>query len=181
MIQLEKIKAKITRRHLLIVGNTEAERKALISKVIDFSNFPTYRFPSGMERFEDYIEFVRKKDLYTPFYHSDKQFNGNQLFDFHIDWFYHNNALVVLEEFHKMEERWRVELLRLYIEECENHKKGTDFIHLIASQEAEEGIIEKLIPKFNLSATEKRTKRQVVEGNLEVIDLSEEHATGHIY
>ena len=165
-MDLESLKNKIKKKHLLIIGGTESERKDYITKVIAYSNFSTYRFPKGMNESDTYFDFVKKNTLYTPYHHSGKNFNSNQLFDFHLDWFYHNDSLVILEEFQEMDERWRIELLRLYILECENHKKGEKFIHLIISQDSENGIIEKLIPTIRLSENEVRTKTQVISGSL---------------
>ena len=78
-----------------------------------------------------------------------------------------------MEEFGKMEERWQIELLRIYLNEIENRKKEEKKIHLIISQESEDGLIEKISKVIQSRINERRTKKQIVEQNLEIIDISE--------
>ncbi len=166
-----KLENIITKKHLLIVGGTEMERRKMISKLIEKTNFETFRFPRGMKSFEEYIDFVRKEKLYTPWYETKGKHGINQVYDFHFDWIHDNHCLVVIEDIHMMEEPWNLNIISLYINEVENHKKGEKFIHLVISQDEEYDLIEKLSEEIYLSENENRTKRQIVEGSLKVIEL----------
>lgn len=160
----------LNKKHLLIVGKSELERRNFVSNLIENANYETFRFPSKMRRFDEYYDFVKKEHLYNPWYES-KSYNGNQILDFHWDWIAENNSLLVLEEFDYMDERWKIELLRIFLNETENRKKGENKIKVILSQESENELIDKLTNVINRKENEKRTKRQIVEQNLELINI----------
>jgi hypothetical protein len=168
---IEKIKNILNKKHLLVIGKSEIERRDFISELIVEVNFEIIRFPSNMKLFDEYYEFIKKEKLYKPWYRT-KSYNGNQILDFHWDWISESNSLIIIEEFELMEESYKIELLRIYLNEIENRKKGEKKIHLIISQESEYGLIEKLSKVIDIRANEKRTKNQVVEQNLEIIDIS---------
>jgi len=168
---IETLKLILKKKHLLIIGKFETERSRLISELILQTNFETFRFPKGMNSIDEYITFVRKKKLFTPWYSKKGKFGSNQILDFHRDWISENNSLVVFEEFQDMEERWKLDLLDSYLSEVENRKKGQKIIHLIISQEKEDGLIDKLSKSARLLENERRTKRQIIEGSLEIIEL----------
>ena len=130
--------------------------------------FETFRFPSNMKLFDEYYDFIKKEQLYRPWYDA-KTYNGNQILDFHWDWISENNSLVIVEEFELMEESWRIELLRIYLNEIEKRKKGEKKIHLIISQASENGLTEKLSKVIDVRENERRTEKQIVEQNLEII------------
>ena len=157
-------------KHLLITGKSETERRKFINDLIVGVNFEVFRFPSNMKLFDEYYEFIKKEKLYKPWYDA-KSYNGNQILDFHWDWITENNSLIIMEEFGQMEERWRIELLRIYLNEIENRKKGEKKIHLIISQESENGLTEKLAKVIDTRENERRTEKQVVLQNLEIINI----------
>ncbi|WP_027421084.1 hypothetical protein [Crocinitomix catalasitica] len=169
---IEKAKNILNKKHLLIIGKSEVERRKFINDLIVSVNFEVFRFPSNMKLFDEYYDFIKKKKLYQPWYDA-KSYNGNQILDFHWDWISENNSLIIMEEFGQMEERWRIELLRIYLNEIENRKKGEKKIHLIISQENEDGLTEKLAKVINVRENEKRTEKQIVEQNMRIIDVSE--------
>ncbi|WKN45663.1 hypothetical protein [Tunicatimonas pelagia] len=162
----------MNKKHLLIVGKTEAERRKFINDLIQGVNFEVFRFPSRMKLFDEYCDFIKKEKIYEPWYKA-KGYNVNQILDFHWDWISENNSLIIMEEFEQMEKRWRIELLRIYLNEIENRKKDEKKIHLIISQESENGLIEKLSEVMVIRESERRTEKQIVEQNLETIDISE--------
>ncbi|MEM6684344.1 MAG: hypothetical protein AAF617_01000 [Bacteroidota bacterium] len=125
-----------------------------------------------MKTFDEYYDFVKKKQLYRPWYEA-KKYNSNQILEFHYDWISQNNSLFIIEEFEYMEETWRIELLRIFINENESHKKNEKKIHLIISQQEEDGLINKLSEVIHYREKERRIRTQVVEQNLKIIDLSE--------
>ncbi len=169
---IEKTKDILNKKHLLIIGKSEIERRNFINDLIIGLNFEVFRFPSNMKLFEEYYDYIKKEKLYEPWYNA-KSYNGNQILDFHWDWISENNALIVMEEFEQMEEIWRIELLRIYLNEIENRKKGEKKIHLIISQESENGLIEKLAKVIDIRENERRTEKQVVQQNLEIINIQE--------
>ena len=168
---IEEAKSILNRKHLLVVGGTEAERQRFVDEIIITSDFETFRFPKGMKSFGEYYEFVKKKKLYHPWY-KQKTYNMHQILDFHDDWMAGNNSLVIMEELDSMEEEWKIELLRTYLSEIENHKKGEKFIHLIISQESENGLLQKLSQVVNVRENERRTSKQIVEQNIEIVDIT---------
>ena len=111
---IEKTKNILNKKHLLIIGKSEIERRNFVSDIIQSANLATFRFPAKMRLFDEYLDFIKKEKLYTPFYEA-RAYSGDQIFDFHFDWISENNSLVVMEEFDLMEERWRIELLRIYL------------------------------------------------------------------
>ena len=168
---IEDIKHILNKKHLLIIGKSEVDRRNFIHDTIKLVNLETFRFPSGMNSFDEYYEFIKKEKLYNPWYKT-KSYNANQIIDFHWEWIRENNSLIVIEEFHKMEDPWRIELLRIYLNEIENKKTNEKKIHLIISQENENGLFEELSNVINLREKERRTKKQIVEQNIEVINIS---------
>ena len=167
---IEKAQNILNRKHLLIIGKSEIERRNFINDLIVGLNFEVFRFPSNMKLFDEYYDFIKKEKLYEPWYKA-KSYNGNQILDFHWDWVSESNSLVIMEEFEQMEESWRIELLRIYLNEIENRKKGEKKIHLIISQESENELTEKLAKVIDARENEGRTERQVVGQNLEIITI----------
>ncbi len=166
----DEIINRLKKKHLLIVGKSEIERRNFVSYIIENVNYETFRFPSKMKLFDEYYDFIKKEQLYKPWYEA-KRYNGNQILDFHRDWIAENNSLLVLEEFDFMEESWKIELLRIFLNETENRKKGEDKIKVIISQDIENGLIDKLSNVIYMKENEKRTKRQIIEQNLELINI----------
>ncbi len=160
----------LNKKHLLIVGKTEIERRNFVSYIIENVNYQTFRFPSNMRLFDEYYDFIKKEQLYKPWYEA-KSYNRNQILDFHWDWIAENNSLLVLEEFDFMEEKWKIELLRIFLNETENRKKGENRIKVLLSQDNENGLIDKLSNVINMKEYEKRTKRQIIEQNLKLINI----------
>jgi hypothetical protein len=167
---IEKAKNILNKKHLLITGKSETERRKFINDLIVEVNFEVFRFPSNMKLFDEYYDFIKKEKLYKPWYDA-KSYNGNQILDFHWDWISENNSVIIMEEFEQMEERWRIELLRIYLNEIENRKKGEKKIHLIISQESENGLTEELAKVIDIRENERRTEKQVIQQNLEIIDI----------
>lgn len=91
---MENIKEILKKKHLLIIGKTEIERKNFVTKLIQLSNYETYRFPSKMKLFDDYFDSMKKMKLFKPWYES-KSYNGNAIWDFHRDWISESNSLLV--------------------------------------------------------------------------------------
>ena len=125
-----------------------------------------------MKSYDDYYDFIKEQKLYRPSYKA-KSYIGSQIIDFHWDWISENNSLIIMEEFDQMEDTWKIELLRIYLNEIEGRKKEEKSIRLIISQENENGLIEKLSKIVSLRENERRTKKQVVEQGLKIIDISE--------
>lgn len=169
---IEEAKNRLQRKHLLIIGKTEIERQNFISQLIQQVNLETFRFPTKMKVFGEYCDFIKKKKLYKPWYEA-KKYNINQILEFHYEWLSENNSLIIMEEFESMEERWRIELLRIYLNENDTRKKNNKKVHLIISQKEDGGLIEKLSKVIHLRENERRTQKQVAEQNIKIIDLSE--------
>ena len=167
----DKIIEKLYKKHLLIVGGNKTQRQKLIDEIITQANLDFFYFPIGMKTIDKYIDFVRKENMYQEWYLKKGKFGSNQILDFHRDWILENNSLVILGEFQEMEQRWKMDIIRTYIEQIENKKKGEKTIKLIISQEDENDLIEDLTREIYVKDGERRTKRQIIEGNLEVIEI----------
>lgn len=168
-INIEKI---LSKKHLLLVGGTKKERQSMVTKIIENVNYETFRFPKEMRFIDDYLDYVRKNKLFNPWYEVKGKHGDNQVLDFHSDWISENHSLIVIEEIQMMEERWRIELINWYLKEVENHKKGEKLIHLVISQDEENGLIEKLSESSCIENLRNRTKRQIIEGSLKTIDIT---------
>jgi hypothetical protein len=169
---IERVEKLLNKKHLLILGKSESERKTFINKIVETTDFAVFRFPKGMKSIYDYLDFTKKEKLHKAWYQTKGNFNTNQILDFHWDWITENdNSLIIMEEFDSMEETWKIELLRIYLNEIENRKKGEKKIHLILSQENENGLIEKIAKVIDKRDNERRTEVQIVEQNLEKINI----------
>jgi hypothetical protein len=169
---IDKVIKKLNKKHLLIIGGNKIKRQQLIDTIINRANLEFFRLPKGMISIDEYIDAVRKEELYQPWYTKKGKFGCNQILDFHRDWISENNSLVTLEEFQKMEQRWKMEIIRTYLEEIQNRKKGKKTIRLIISQENENGLIDKLAEEIHIKDNERRTKKQIIEGSLEIIEIN---------
>jgi len=170
--KLEDIKRLLNKKHLLIIGKTDTDRRNCINKVIETTDFTVFRFPKKMKTIYDYLAFVKQEKLYNPWHESKGSYNTNQILDFHYDWISENsNSLIIMEEFDSMEDAWKIELVKKFVDILENRKKGDKNIHLIISQNNENNLIEELSQKIYIKEKERRTKRQIIEQHLEFIDL----------
>ena len=165
------ITQKLYKKHLLIVGGDKTQRQKLIDEIITQANLDFFCFPIGMKTIDKYIDFVRKENMYQAWYSKKGKFGSNQILDFHRDWILENNSLVILREFQEMEQSWKMDIIGTYIEQIENKKKGEKAIKLIISQEDENNLIEDLTREIYIKDGERRTKSQIIEGNIEVIEV----------
>jgi len=168
---LGKALEKLKRKHLLIIGGQEIQRKKLIDNILKAANFEFFRFPKQMKTIDNYLDFVRRENLYQPWYSKKGKFNDNQVLDFHRDWISENNSLVIMEEFQNMDKRWKMDLLKSYIDEVENRKKGEKTMRLIISQENENELIGNLSNEFYTNENDSRTPEQIIKGSLEIIEV----------
>ncbi len=161
----------LDKKQLLIIGKTKNERARFVTKIIEPTFYETYRFPTGMNTIDEYLTFVRKHNLYDPWYTKKGNFSFAQIMDFHWDWIQENHVLIVMEELDEMEERWKLDLLRTYLEVVENRQKNQKLIHLLFTQESENGLVNKLAEIIRSDNPSNRTNRQIVEGSLKILEL----------
>jgi len=167
---IDKAVRSLTKKHLLICGKSETERAQFINQVVTKVHYSILRFPKGMKSLYDYLDFVRAKKLYEPWYTKKGKFGTNQILDFHRDWISDSSHLVIMEELQKMEDDWHINLIRLYLDEIVNRKKGEKVVHLIISQESENGLLDKLCEAIGVP-NDNRTKRQIFNGCFEQIEI----------
>lgn len=168
----------IDKKHLLIVGKSEEARREFVNRLLETSNKQIYKFPANIERFDQYIEQVRKLFPFIPVNWDEqnpKKWTLNQVWDFHLDWTNNTHSiLIVIEEFGKMEEGWKIEILRHYLstsyDQEQPNKTDLNF-QLIVTQQEEDHLVDKLSSVFGLKEHEKRTAKQVIQGKLEVVNL----------
>jgi hypothetical protein len=154
-------------KHILIVGKTQIERHKSLNQILANCNLEFIKFPVSMKSFPDYLNIVRSKKLFSPFYESKGKYNLNQILDFHIDWIADNNCLFVFEEFQNVEHGFGLEIMRIMINNLEaNHKSATK---IIITLEDETELINNLYEIVN--ETKYKSKVQVVESNLQIITL----------
>lgn len=163
----------LSKKQILLVGGTKLKRKNTVSLIVENSKYAVYRFPLGMKSLYDYLDFVRKKQLFVPWYESRAKYGTDQLIDFHLDWISENEVLIVIEEIEEFEEGWKLEILCWYLEASERHKKGEKFSRLLLTQEKEDDLIGKLSKKIRIKNNYNRTTVQIVENNLKIYDLTE--------
>ncbi|WP_353150531.1 hypothetical protein [Chryseobacterium sp.] len=154
-------------KHILISGKSESERHLFLNEMLNHSDIEAIFFPKSMKQFSEYIDTVQSKNLFQPHYVTKGKYNSNQILDFHLDWIAENNCLFVWEEFQYMKTPWKLEILRLMINNLEaNHQSATKII--ITTDDSIE-----LITDLNhiVNKTDYKTKEQVVESNFQIIDL----------
>jgi hypothetical protein len=154
-------------KHILICGKTEKERLQSLNYILGSSDLEVFRFPLSMRSFADYLTFVQSKNLFLPSYEIKGKYNLNQIFDFHIDWIAENNCLFVFEEFQNADEKFRLEILRIMINNLEIHKKLATKIIVLLDEEIE--LINNL--RSVIRATEYKTKNEVIDSNLQIISI----------
>lgn len=154
-------------KHLLICGKTEQERNRYLHHILASCDLETFRFPASMKSFNDYLKFVRSKELFSPSYETKAKYNLNQILDFHIDWIAENSCLFIFEEFHKVDDKFRLEILRIMINILERYKKSAVKIIVLLEDETE------LIQNLNtiVNPTQYKTQSEVVKSNLQIIAL----------
>ncbi len=165
---MEKI---LSKKHLFLIGGTKLERKRTVTSIIEKSEYASYRFPSGIESIDDYLAYIRKEKLFTPWYETKGKHGSNQVIDFHMDWIKENEVLVIMEEIQMMDEKWKLEIICWYIDVIENHKKGEKFSHLLITQDEENNLVKRLAEIINVKDNHNRTKIQIVKNNLKIYDL----------
>ena len=60
------VKKILGKKHLLLVGGNKTERQSVVTKIIQNTNYETFRFPKEIKLIDEYIDFVRKNKLYNP-------------------------------------------------------------------------------------------------------------------
>jgi len=154
-------------KHILIVGKTEMERRKWLAYILGNCDIECVVFPKSMSSFSDYLNVIRSEKLFSPFYESKGKYNLNQILDFHIDWIPDNNCVFVFEDFHKVEDKFSLEIMRLMINNLETNRKSA--VKIIITLEDETELINNLNGIVN--ETKYKTKTQVVESNLQIIVL----------
>ncbi|GEN75679.1 hypothetical protein [Chryseobacterium hagamense] len=155
------------RKHLLICGKTEEERKKQLNDILDSCPLEIFRFPKAMISLNEYLTFVQSEGLYSPFYETKGKYNLNQIFDFHLDWITENNCLFVFEEFDKADHKFSSEIFRIMINTLEKARKSA--VKIIGSFEDESELIRNLNEAVN--ETPYKTQSEVVKSNLQIIYL----------
>lgn len=161
------------KKHVLIVGKSETERRSFINDLLSKVNMETFRSSLYMENIDDYINFIKRNKMYAPFYEA-KSYSSDQILDFHWSWIAETHGvLVILEEFDRMEQIWKLQILKDYIQAVENRTKGQQVIKLIVSQQEENELLKELETIIDVTETDRRTKSQALLQSLAVVDLSE--------
>lgn len=155
------------KKHIMIAGKTAIERKKKLDQILDKNDLEIFTFPKSTKSLSDYLNVVRAKKLYFPYNETKGKCNLNQIFDFHIDWIAENDCLFIFEEFHEVEEKFGLEIMRLMINNSEANRNSATKILITLDDEA--GLINHLSELVN--ETEYKTKAQVVESNLHIILL----------
>jgi len=164
----------LSKKHLLITGFSKKKKTAIIDQIVEQSGYTVYRYQGELASIDDYIEFIRKNRLYTPFYKQRGKFNSNQILDFHQDWVTENhNSLVILEGIDNIEARWKLDIITTYINEVAFRKKGEKAIHLLITQETEDNLFLQLQDLLGIPDEDRRTPDQVVNGSLTILDIDE--------
>jgi len=172
---------KVTEKHLLVVGNNSLRRKGFIDDLVKKSDKLIYRLKPNIKSFDEYIEQVRIVFPFIP-ENWDEQNPGkwtrNQIWDFHLDWTNETHSiLIVVEGFDEVEENWKIEILRDYIQTSyyqEKPKNSMSNFQLILSMESHGNIIDKICELLGTKETEKRSPEQIVKGKIKIIDLNKE-------
>lgn len=166
------------RKHILVIGQSDKDRKKYIDEIITKSDKAIYRFKRGITSFRDYIKQVRKIFPFIPLdwnIQNPKKWTLNQIWDFHLDWTNNtSNVLIVLEEFQKIEEEWKIAIVKDYFTTSyyqEKANKSNLNFQLIITLPEESELIEKVAFEFGLNENEKRDSNQIIKGKLKIINL----------
>lgn len=154
------------RKNIFIIGNSEFDRSQCLNAILLRSNLEIFRFPRGMKSFTEYVETVQHKNLFSSYYEEKGKYTLDQIFDFHIDWLQKNRVIIIFEDFQEMDDKWQLELLRIIFNNLEVSKNSA---RVILTLNEDNGIIMKLCEA--VYATEYKSKRQIVESNLLVIEI----------
>lgn len=160
----QKINSK---KHVLIYGKSKHDRHDFLKKILEKENSPKIFFPNSLTDISDYVNFVQSKRLFQPFYEQKKTYNANQILDFHRDWIAENNYIFVFEEIQNIEIEWMLELFRIFINTLEQYPK--EATKIFATMEDPFDFLKNL--NKNIAETSYKTREQVFQSNLEVINL----------
>lgn len=155
----------IKQKHVLIIGKTQTERHKFLVELSRNLSYQITWFPSSMTSFDEYLQTVKIKKLFNASFPAKGKYNFSQIYDYHRDWIENSNSIFILEEFHKMEEVWKIELLRMFIENLEKYKRGATL--LIISQDEENGLLSKL----KVNSNDKKTSEQIINSNLKIVEM----------
>ena len=120
-----------------------------------------------MSSLSDYLNIIQTKKLFFPFYETKGKYNSNQILDFHIDWIADNNCLFVFEEFQNTEDKFKIEILRIMINNLESNKKSAT--KLIISLDDESKLIHDL--SEIIEETINKSTKQILESSIHIISL----------
>lgn len=154
-------------KHILIVGKSEFDRNKYLNEILLNTNLECIRFPKPLDSIYKYIETVQKKELFHPCFPSKKSYNFNQILDYHRDWIIDNRSLLVLEEIQELEERWKIELMKMFINNLEENKNSG--ARCIITMENENMLFQNLLTK--VAETNDKNSKQVIESNLLIVNL----------
>lgn len=163
---------KIKSNHLIIALGTKDQQQQFVQDVIRQTNYATHVPRQPIRTINDYVEFIRDHELYQAWYHSKKKFNSNQLLDFHRDWLIDNNSLLVLEAFHELEDRWKVDLIQGFIE-AQQHGNSKNTRAIITLDQLGDWYDMLFDINWFKRKKDKRTNQQIVMGGLEIIYLDD--------
>jgi hypothetical protein len=162
----EQIQQYITKqKHVLIIGKTQTERHKFLVELSRHLSYQIIWFPASMTSFDEYLQTVEIKKLFNAYFPAKGKYYFAQIYDYHRDWIEVNKLIFVLEEFHKMEEVWKIELLSMFIENLEKNKRGATL--LIISQDEVNGLLSKL--KVNSNAY--KSSEQIINSNLKIVEI----------
>ncbi|EAZ79939.1 hypothetical protein ALPR1_14959 [Algoriphagus machipongonensis] len=175
---IDSIEKSNEKKHLLIVGKSEKERREFVDQLVGNSSKVIYRFPANIQGFDQYIDQVRTLFPFIPvnwYEQNPKKWTTNQVWDFHLDWTENTHSiLIVMEEFGLMEEDWKIEILRHYLitsyHQEQPDKSNVNF-QLILTQQEDDHLVDKLSSVIELKENEKRSARQMIEGKLKIVNL----------
>ncbi|MEW7280388.1 hypothetical protein ABW636_17490 [Aquimarina sp. 2201CG1-2-11] len=179
---LEQVKKKLQKKHIVIVGKSKKERRTFINSLIEDTNLELLGRVREIQSLEEYASFIKKSKMYHPQDLKNDSYPPHQ--DVRPVYAHHswikekdNTGLMILEELDNVLSNDVGYILRticFLIKRSDTLRKGEKGIRCIISMEKDNDLIEKLMVNDNTRFEDAtgRTKRQLFEQNIEVIDIS---------
>ncbi|MDH7447626.1 hypothetical protein [Aquimarina sp. 2201CG14-23] len=168
-------------KHLLIVGESEADRRKFISDLI--VNRAANRTPRGITTLKEYAKFIKKTKMHKPDYKTAAYppFPDLRLVYSHHSWIKEkeNEVLIIIDELDQINPKevgYVERTIKFLIKRSDALKKGEKSIQIIVSQGTENDLIDRLAKRDNVYGEKDkhgRTNKQIIEQNLKIIDISE--------
>jgi hypothetical protein len=165
-------------KNILITGNSKTERRKLIDDLIsDYHNI--YRIKRDCNDLKSYVDFIKKNKLHESDWKTNSlypPFPDLRCIYSHHSWIRNteNEGVLVIDEIDKIDENggYVLRTMATTMLRLDKRKKEDGLLITIASLEDIDRFYEKMCQEIPYNYSSTRTKYQIIEQNIKIIDIS---------